>query len=370
MTDQNLPQGGMGSNNPSQPVQQQSQQKSQQQPQQQSSSPGGMLKNIISKFNKPTDSSTNDDVESNPQSQLQQQPQPQPQQNVNPAVKQSFQQDVSQKTDTGIQKPSQEIDQPNQSIPQIQDMNPAPAVSLSLNDPATVVQPIQNSPAVDVPKPSVSQPNQSVSQTTQDSKSKIQDFPTLNTDVVEDVTTQESVTSDQNVGVTGAQTSNFEDPSSKNQDPKLGNVIPTEGGLSNAGQGIQNQVGGEQSQSTQVQPQTQPSTQTTQTTQTDNSSEDDVLAKFAKEDFSKIARTIKFVKDGPKLDNAAMQELLYRLKTKQGMSYRELLSVYITMDMAVEKGVLTNDVLDYLKQNPEALEKFKGEEKEEGDIKS
>ena len=68
--------------------------------------------------------------------------------------------------------------------------------------------------------------------------------------------------------------------------------------------------------------------------------------------------TVRFVKTGPKLDNAAMQELLYRLKTKHGMTYRELLSVYLTMDMAVEKGNLTNDIIDYLKRNPDMVSKF------------
>lgn len=83
-----------------------------------------------------------------------------------------------------------------------------------------------------------------------------------------------------------------------------------------------------------------------------------MLSKFAGSDFTGMKQIVKFVKDGHKLDNAAMQELLYRLKTKHGMTYRELLSVYLTMDMAVEKGALTNDIIDYLKKNPEMIQKF------------
>lgn len=83
-----------------------------------------------------------------------------------------------------------------------------------------------------------------------------------------------------------------------------------------------------------------------------------LLAKFADSNFGGMKQVVKFVKDGHKLDNAAMQELLYRLKTKHTMTYRELLSIYLTMDMAVEKGVLTNDIIDYLKKNPDMIQKF------------
>ncbi|MBD3362395.1 hypothetical protein GF362_01610 [Candidatus Dojkabacteria bacterium] len=83
-----------------------------------------------------------------------------------------------------------------------------------------------------------------------------------------------------------------------------------------------------------------------------------MLSKFAESDFTGMKQVVKFVKDGHKLDNAAMQELLYRLKTKHKMTYRELLSVYLTMDMAVEKGALTNDIIEYLKKNPQMIQKF------------
>lgn len=38
---------------------------------------------------------------------------------------------------------------------------------------------------------------------------------------------------------------------------------------------------------------------------------DNPLSKFAKSDFTGMKQVVKFVKDGAKLDNAAMQELLY-----------------------------------------------------------
>ncbi|MBD3362397.1 hypothetical protein GF362_01620 [Candidatus Dojkabacteria bacterium] len=84
----------------------------------------------------------------------------------------------------------------------------------------------------------------------------------------------------------------------------------------------------------------------------------DMLSKMATEDFSQIQRALKFVTQGYKLDNDAMQELLFTLKTKYDMSYRDLLAIYLTLDIAVEKGALTNDLIDYLKEHPEEIKAF------------
>lgn len=93
--------------------------------------------------------------------------------------------------------------------------------------------------------------------------------------------------------------------------------------------------------------------------QTQNgSSASDLLSKIAAEDFTEVKKVVKFVKEGFKLDNAAMQTLLFSLKNKYNMSYRDLLAVYLTLDIAVEKGALTNEVLDYLRDHPEEINKL------------
>jgi hypothetical protein len=84
----------------------------------------------------------------------------------------------------------------------------------------------------------------------------------------------------------------------------------------------------------------------------------DLLSKIAAEDFTEVKKVVKFVKEGFKLDNAAMQTLLFSLKNKYNMSYRDLLAVYLTLDIAVEKGALTNEVLDYLRDHPEEINKL------------
>ncbi len=86
----------------------------------------------------------------------------------------------------------------------------------------------------------------------------------------------------------------------------------------------------------------------------------DLLQKIAKEDFGNVEGIVKFIKDGRKLDNASMQVLLFNLRKKYNMEYRDLLAVYLSLDLAVEKGALTNDVVDYLKKNPDAIKNFEG----------
>jgi len=81
----------------------------------------------------------------------------------------------------------------------------------------------------------------------------------------------------------------------------------------------------------------------------------DILSSIASQDVEEIVSAVKFVKEGYKLDNSSMQVLLFNLKTKYNMSYRDLLAVYLSLDAAVEKGALTNEVLDYLKTNPDGL---------------
>ena len=83
-----------------------------------------------------------------------------------------------------------------------------------------------------------------------------------------------------------------------------------------------------------------------------------LLSQLASEDFSQVKKALSFVEQGYKLNNAAMQELLFDLKTKYDMSYRDLLAIYLTLDIAVEKGALTNEVLDYLREHPDELKIF------------
>ncbi len=98
--------------------------------------------------------------------------------------------------------------------------------------------------------------------------------------------------------------------------------------------------------------------------QGDNTSPTDILHKIAKEEFD-ASKMVHFIKDGPKLDNSAIQQLLYILRTKHNMNYRDLLSVYLTLDIALEKGILTKELLDYIKDNPEKIGSGETQEKPE-----
>ena len=56
---------------------------------------------------------------------------------------------------------------------------------------------------------------------------------------------------------------------------------------------------------------------------------------------------------GTKIKNSVMQNLLYRLRQKGNLSYRELLDVFISLDLAVETGVLTNEAISKLENDDE-----------------
>ncbi|MCA9385853.1 hypothetical protein KC717_04350 [Candidatus Dojkabacteria bacterium] len=74
----------------------------------------------------------------------------------------------------------------------------------------------------------------------------------------------------------------------------------------------------------------------------------DILSKFAEGDTADVGRVVKFVKEGHKLDNQAMQQLLYKLYKEEGLTYKTLLAIYLQLDKAVEEGTFTNDMFESL----------------------
>ncbi len=63
-------------------------------------------------------------------------------------------------------------------------------------------------------------------------------------------------------------------------------------------------------------------------------------------------------KCGVKLDNYTMNELLTRLKYNAKFSYKKLLQVYMGLDRAVEEGILDEEFIDKMQDNPGVLEQF------------
>lgn len=77
----------------------------------------------------------------------------------------------------------------------------------------------------------------------------------------------------------------------------------------------------------------------------------DILAGLAKGEFGGVERVIKFVKEGHKLDNFAMVNLLTILKDDYDFDNGQLLQLYLILDKAVEDGVLGNDLIEYMREN-------------------
>jgi hypothetical protein len=76
-----------------------------------------------------------------------------------------------------------------------------------------------------------------------------------------------------------------------------------------------------------------------------------VLQNLAKGAHGGVGKVVKFITEGHKLDNGAMMELLIKLRQEEGMSYRDLLSLYLTLDKAVEDGILDQDLLEFVEKN-------------------
>jgi hypothetical protein len=84
----------------------------------------------------------------------------------------------------------------------------------------------------------------------------------------------------------------------------------------------------------------------------------DILNLIANKNPQIITEELKLVSTGNKIENAAMQVLLFNLKEKLGLSYRDLLAICLSLDAAAEKGVLNNDIINYLKENPAEINKI------------
>ncbi len=72
------------------------------------------------------------------------------------------------------------------------------------------------------------------------------------------------------------------------------------------------------------------------------------LQQIASGEFGGIEKIIKFVKDGHKLDSFALKALFNRL-SEEGYSAEELLEIYFVLDDLAEKGTLTNEAIEALK---------------------
>lgn len=86
-----------------------------------------------------------------------------------------------------------------------------------------------------------------------------------------------------------------------------------------------------------------PDTQVTQ----QNTKAQDILKNISKGDLD-INKLIKFVKDGHKLDNFAMRQLIEKLRNENGFDDSKLLTLYLELDKMVEDGLVNNDFINKL----------------------
>lgn len=74
-----------------------------------------------------------------------------------------------------------------------------------------------------------------------------------------------------------------------------------------------------------------------------------------------IEQVTKFIREGsPKLDNFSMHLFVEKLRDSKAMDDTQILDMYLALDHAVEENLLTNKLLDAIKESPDVLNQIEG----------